>query len=311
MDESSKTENKKRQRQISVPILKKKFRDEKVDVCMVPYLGKKYVVHSQKNNKAFNGFRNILVLDLWLNRKYKSVQEQALDEKCPYSLKNLLRCFDGELDIDDLVYHCFFTRPVSQEQDNFEQYRSTSWEKNGDNYIVKGMDLKITTEDLNNYAIILKDVIRCCRPDIILFLGEPLERLIAGYGDEQDHNFTFYNLFEESNISCNIVDYLQIMCNAGVSVQGDEFLRMFGVDTIDFLRSEKKHRNLSPLFSQIDFIERCLINLRNEKGDSKYIGLIDTNIKALRECVNSLIVPDKNYYKPYKDKRNRDNKKND
>lgn len=307
MDESSEKQNKKNRRECSISIIKQKFRKKHIDVCMVPYLGKKYSKHSQKNNKSFNGIRNILVVDLWLSSKYSSVEEQILDTENPYSLKSLLPSFEGELDIDDLVYHCFFSHSMHQQLDTVEKYRLKSWGYDKKKHFVTKIDLGITSNDIELSAEIFKDVIKWCRPDIILFLGAPLWFLITDYREKS--GFTFDKMFKDSNVSCNVVDYLQFMCDAGLRVEGDESLRLFGENTIDFLRYEKKHRYLNTLYFTINSIQKHLNNLRQEVGHSKYFEYIDGNMDMLKKKIDLLVEADKNYYKPYKDTRNRDNKK--
>lgn len=92
----------KPKREISKNIIKQKFKNENWNLDLMPYIGKEFIKHSQKNNKPYNKIRNILILDLGLEEKFKTVNDHrtkpslSLRMHVPYAplpMERVLRAF--------------------------------------------------------------------------------------------------------------------------------------------------------------------------------------------------------------------------
>ena len=77
-------------RKISISYIKLKVKNNDWNLDFIPYIGPDFIQHSQKNNKSFNTFRNVLILDIGLEDNFNSVEEQAVNENCSFCLKNFI-----------------------------------------------------------------------------------------------------------------------------------------------------------------------------------------------------------------------------
>lgn len=226
-------------------ILRNKYDKNNWPSELVPYIGKDFLEHSQKNGKPYNTTRNVLVLDLGLDKKFKNVKAQALNDNRSFSLKNFIDALDGEVKIEDIVYHCFLTKTeFDNPLDRFNidiVCKSRLVDCNCKRIkVIKEFNEKnnfgVSADDLKTSAEVLYRVVKWSRPDIVLILGKPLDKLID-YSFECKFNKKFSNYCEESNSRICVVNWPK--GESEMSLQ-DTFSCVK-----DFLIKEKKHRYIS------------------------------------------------------------------
>ncbi len=246
----------KPKREISKNIIKQKFKNENWNLDLMPYIGKEFIKHSQKNNKPYNKIRNILILDLGLEEKFKTVNDQATLDQRTFSLIEIIKSLNGEIKIDDIVYHCFlskkipeFKTPINKFNPNLSNKDSTKLSNSFNPYLCKNLEkiwfvsdglpsektkFAISIDELKRSAEILESVIKWSRPDIIIYLGRALEYLID-YAFDQRYGHCLFPYCSGSNINCHTIEDPKYVSS-----------------TITFLENEKKFRNLNELKRLID-----------------------------------------------------------
>lgn len=227
-------------RKISPHDIKQKFENNHWNLEFIPYVGRDFIAHSQKNNKSFNFFRNVLILDIGLEDNFNSVEEQAVNENCSFCLKNFINSLNDEINIKDLVYHCFLaTKKIPQNKDSLCKY-SVCLNKPiifGKSVIYSEFNLNkknifgIKEDDLKLSAEILNEVILQAHPDIIFIFSNNLKDAI---------NFSFFQTLNKSfNNYCNEANIKQITINPSdwmnPNCEKEEINR-----TIQILQEEKK-----------------------------------------------------------------------
>ena len=234
-------------RKISIRDIKLKFKNNHWNLDFIPYIGRDFVVHSQKNNKSFNIFRNVLILDIGLEDKFNSVEEQAANENSSFCLKNFVSSLNDEINITDLVYHCFLaTKKIPKNKNSLFKYSVdvctkgpvvldelelyTEYELNKKNiFDIKEDDLKLS-------AKILNEVILQAHPDIILIFGDNLNSLI---------DFAFLQTFNEGfGDFCRKANIKQLTINPN-EWKKPEYKNVEANKTMLFLQDEKRHRHNS------------------------------------------------------------------
>lgn len=254
----------KPKREISKNVIKQKFKNKNWNLDLMPYIGKEFIKHSQKNNKPYNKIRNILILDLGLEEKFKTVSEQAISDQRAFSLTEIIKTLNGEIEIDDIVYHCFlckkipeFKTPINKFNPNLSVKDSTKLSNSFNPYLCKNLEkiwfvsdghpnektkFSTTIDELKTSAEILESVIKWSRPDIIIYLGKALEYLID-YAFHQRYGDELFLYCSNSNINCHTIEDPRYVSS-----------------TISFLENEKKFRNLNELKIHIDFLweQTCL-----------------------------------------------------
>lgn len=242
-------------RVIKKSVIKQKFNDRNIAVSQIPYLGETFIGHSQQNTKPFNKIRNILVLDFALESVFKSVDEQARNSEI---VQRLIQNVDGEVNLDDIVYHCFHTRPIPKQENILDRLSCPFKIPDGKGACFNRKNIfGITEEDLSLSRELLEVVIKWCRPDIILVLGQSLQDLV---------NLSFYltkKEFFDTYCQDGNVRYKTIGCEKWF----DPFRKnLKDYDTIEFLKSEKTHRYLS-------LLNELIIRIRGDLYHTKRIVL--------------------------------------
>lgn len=188
------------------PMIIGKYRDKNWDKEIIPYIGENFVSHYKCNNKPYNKIRNVLVVDLGLTKEYNTVDAQVEQNG---RLKKFIDLLDGELEVGDIVYHCFLNRKIENTLDGFSTDELTLYKK------IKKDGLKVSAE-------ILEYVIGKTRPDIIFIFGPRLNWLI---------NYSFNHEF---NVLCQGIHSQKYIVNDS-DFEDNENIKRFFCD-------EKKHR---------------------------------------------------------------------
>lgn len=105
----------------------------------------------------------------------QSVKEKADEDSSVFSLKNVLKALDSNLDKESVIYHSFVIRPIKK-NDQFENYFPTKLNQNIDEDVVS-LWSELTDVDEKESAKMLLQLIHACRPRLIIFLGTPLHVL--------------------------------------------------------------------------------------------------------------------------------------
>ena len=243
-------------RKISPHDIKQKFENNHWNLEFIPYVGQDFIAHSQKNNKSFNFFRNVLILDIGLEDNFNSVEEQAVNENCSFCLKNFINSLNDEINITDLVYHCFLaTKKILQNKDSLFKYSVDVCAKGpivlGESELYTEYELNkknifgIKEDDLKLSAEILNEVILQAHPDIILIFGDNLNSLI---------DFAFFQTFNEGfDDFCRKANIKHHTINPN-AWKKPECKNVEANKTMLFLQDEKKHRHNSDFNIWLTFI---------------------------------------------------------
>ena len=266
-------------RRIRNTTIKSKYRNKKLPEFLVPYIGPDFITHSQKNNKPFNTFRNILVLDIGLEDNFNSVDAQALNEGSSFCLKKFINSLSDEIDIKDVVYHCFLaTKKIPRHEDPLFKYTVyfvwpvvhdgfilyDEYKLNEENFLdIKNYDLKLSAE-------ILKEIILQAHPDIILVFGNNLEEVID-IAFLQTFKKKFKDYCSKSNVkqlTINPYNWKNPEC------ENDEVEK-----TMRFLQEEKMHRHNSDFNACLRFVKKLVKDAKSYAQEKKrYTPFFDVDL---------------------------------